>query len=129
MGGTQWALGASCGAVQSISGLNLTLPPLFSSPSGKDEGADPGGGIRHAIAAPDPQHPEAAGGILQQTHPVAPGGGLGKGKVQHNCRGWWWCVAEGHRYDTLFSETFYFFAHKHADKAGRGTSNTVKVTV
>lgn len=48
----------------------------------RHEGADPGGRLRDAPAAADAQHAQAAGGLLQQAHPPAPGGGAGRGEAR-----------------------------------------------
>lgn len=47
--------------------------------SRKHEGLDPGRRVRDAAATAHPERPQTAGGVLQQTHPAAPGGGAGKG--------------------------------------------------
>ncbi|XP_048712534.2 mannose-1-phosphate guanylyltransferase catalytic subunit beta isoform X1 [Caretta caretta] len=51
-------------------------------PTQGDEGAHPGGWLRHPAAAADTQHPKAAGGVLQQAHAVAPAGGSAPGGRQ-----------------------------------------------
>lgn len=47
--------------------------------SRQHEGFNPGWWIRHTAASAHAKRSQTAGGILQQTHPAAPGGGAGQG--------------------------------------------------
>lgn len=50
--------------------------------SWKHEGLDPGWRVRDPAATAHPERPQTTGGLLQQTHPAAPGGGTGKGTLE-----------------------------------------------
>lgn len=51
----------------------------------KHEGSDPGRWLRHEAAPAHAERSQTAGGILQQTHPAAPGGGAGQGERHEIC--------------------------------------------
>lgn len=52
---------------------------MLSVNNRKHEGSDPGRWLRHEAASTHAERSQTAGGILQQTHPAAPGGGAGQG--------------------------------------------------
>lgn len=78
----------------------LTCWLLRRSLTLKDEGSDSGGGVRDPAAPAHPERPQTAGGVLQQTHPAAPGGGAGDGEEELQPACWrlaCWSLLTGHR--------------------------------